>query len=821
MRAWVTAKLRGGPRRPLAGAALAAVVGIVLAENWRTHGIHTLADAFQAQRLALGAFVLLVAAWGWRRRAAWCWAAVAAGYATLHLFASAPVPAMTLARVLAAPPPVLGPVSGALVSRSHVLRGVGIVTDVPRLVPPPPDLPGRPASTTWRFTLRLTDATVDNLRWPCHAAVSATWRDAPAALASGDRLEITALAENVAPPRNPGEFDRAARLRREGIFSEIRLTGIADGRRLPPAPGLARWFSSAPLHRLAGWVHGWMERTLRRDLADAPEVSAVVTTALLGLSNPPGLGDLEPAFQRTGTLHYFAVDGLKLGLVAYLLLQALKFSGLPRPWPGVLVLPLLLGYAFATGLSAASLRAVSVAVVLVVGELADRPISPLNSLGAAAAGVLLLNPPSLFDLGFQLTFSVMLAILLLVGPLNRRLQRLGAPDPFLPPLLFSRTFRAWESLRRRTGELVAVSAASWVGSLPVMLLVFHLFSAVSLAANVLTFPLAFAVLALGVLSLTAAAFSSLVSVWFNNANWLAAKGFLGLVRAFDAVPGGSFAVPSPANWHWPAPAAELVVYDFERGRAISLHAGRAEWLFDTARPGEFSGGILPALRARAVSGLNGGLLLTQNDADHLAAARAAVTELHPARIVESSLPAFSPLLRDFHTFLRHQGRDETFLHRGDLLPLGNGAQAAVLYPPGDLSGKFRTAADRALALRIDAAGWRILLLDEGNGAAAHWLLAHENSAALAGAILVTSAPVAPELLAAVHPRLLVLRPTVVKEATDRPVSPPPVAPAALPVSLPTLDQRESGAVTLLLYPDHLQATGYVDGRSVTLPAAVP
>ena len=815
MFAWLRAKLRRGPRCPFVAVALAAVTGIALAEVWRSRGVHSLGEAASAQRFAAGAFLGLAAVWAWRRRAGWGWAAVTAGYATLHLFASAPVPAMTLARVLAVPLPITT-ASGQPPPANHVLHGIGTVADVPRLVPPPPDLPGRPAGITWRFTLQLTDATVDNLRWPCRAAVAATWRNAPAALSPGDRLEVTALAENVAPPRNPGEFDRAARLRRDGIFSELRLTGIADGRPLFPAPGLIGWFSPAPLHRLAGHVHGWMERTLQRDLADAPEVSAVVSTALLGLSNPPGLGDLEPAFQRTGTLHYFAVDGLKLGLVAFLLIQTLQ-SFVSRPWPGILALPLLVGYAFATGLSVASLRAVSVAAVVVVGELMDRPTRPLNSLGAVAAGVLWLNPPSLFDLSFQLTFSVMLAILLLVRPLTYHLQRLGAPDPFLPPLLFSKAFRAWEWLRRHTGALVALSVSSWVGSLPIMLLTFHLFSPVSLLANVVTFPLAFAVLALGVLSLSLAGFSTVVSVWFNNANWLAAKCFLGLVRLFDAIPGGSLAVPSPANWHWPAPAAELTVYDFERGRAASLRTGHAEWLLDTARPGEFSGGVLPALRARAVSRLGGGLLLTQNDADHLAAARAAVTGLHPARIVESALPAFSPLLRDFRKFLGEQPRAEVFLKRGDTLPLADGSSAAILYPPGDLSGKFRTAADRALALRIDTAGWRILLLNEGDGAAAHWLLTHERLEPLASTVLITSAPVTPELLAAVHPRLLLLRPAIVKEATDdKPAAGPPIAAPPLPKDLPTFNQRASGAVTLLLYPDRLEASGFVDGRTLTI-----
>ena len=808
--------LRRGPRRPLAAVALAAVLGIVAAEGVRGRCIHGPDAAVAAQGWAAGWFVTLAAVCLWRRRAGWCWTAVAAGYATLHLFGTAPVPATTLARVLASPASGIATGIDPAHPGERVLRGVGTVADVPRLVPPPPDLPGRAAGVTWRFNFRLETVEVASRRWPCHATVTAVWRDAPRLLAPGDRLEIAALAGNVAPPRNPGEFDRAARLRREGIRSEVRITGVADGRILPPPPGVGGWFSPAPFRRVAGRVHGWMERILRLDLVDDPEVSAVVSTALLGLSNPPGLGELEPAFQRTGTLHYFAVDGLKLGLVAFLLLQGMATLGIRRPWPGLLVLPLLIGYAFATGLSAASLRAVVVAAVVVVGEWVDRPTQGFNSLGAAAAGVLLCNTQQLFDLGFQLTFSVMLAILWLVRPLSRFLQRVGAPDPFVPPLLFSGWFRAWEWLRRRAGELVAVSVAAWVGSLPLMLGVFHLFSLVSLLANVVTFPFAFAVLALGVLALAGAGISATLAAWFNNANWLAAKAFLGLVRCFDAIPGGSFAVPSPAEWRWPVPAAELVVFDFERGRAASLRAGRSEWLIDTGRPSEYAVGVLPGLRAQAVTRLDGGLLLTQSDADHLAAARSAVTDLRPARIVESALSSFSPLQRDFRRFLAEQRRTETLLRGGDVLPLGDRASATVLYPPEDLSGKFRTAADRALALRIDAAGWRTLLLNEGDGAAARWLVAHASRETLAGEVLITSGPVSPELLAAVRPRLLVLRPPIVKEAADGRPAVLPEAVFLLPANLPVFTQRGSGAVTVLVYSDHLEARGFLDGRRVTL-----
>ncbi len=816
MRAWLTAKLRGGLRCPLAGVALAAMLGIGLAEGWRVRCIPGPDAAAAAQWIALAVFLLLAGTWTRRRRVGWLWGAVAAGYAALHLFASDPLPAATLAHVLASPVGAVATGNDPSPGPAHVLHATGIVLDVPRLVPPPPGVPGRPpAGPTWHCTLRLDDAEVDGLRWPCHAAVALQWRDAGSALSPGDRLEMTALAQNVLPPRNPGEFDRAAHLRRQGILSAVRVVGVADARILPPPPGVPRLFSPAPFRRFAGRVHGWMERTLRRDLDDDPAAVAIVSTTLLGLSNPPGLGDLENVFQRTGTLHYFAVDGLKLGLVAFLLLRTLIWLGLPRPFPGLLVLPLLLVYAFATGLSVASARAVTLAAVVVGGELVDRPVQPINSLGAAASGVLLFNPQGLFDLSFQLTFSVMFAILLLARPLDERLRRVGAPDPFLPHSQFSRTLRGWEWLRGRICGLTALSVASWLGSLPIMLVTFHLFSPVSLVANVVTFPLAFAVLALGVLSLTVSGFSTPLAVWFNNTNSLAAKSFLFLVRAFDALPGGSFAVASPSNWHWPVPAAALVVYDFDRGRAASLRAGRAEWLFDAARLSEYSQGILPCLRARAVEGLDGGLLLTQGDADHLAAARLAVTDLHPARIVESAVSNRSPLRRDFHQFLVVGRHPEILCHSGDLIPLGEGSQARVLYPPDDLSGRFRAAADRALVLQIEASGWRILMLTEGSGAAAQWLTSHASSSTLPSAVLVTSGPIAPDLLAAVRPRLVVVRPPIIKETTiGKPAPPSDTAP--IPATIPTLNQRDTGAVTLLIYPDHLQATGCMDGRQVLL-----
>ncbi len=775
-------------------------------------------DGATAAGVAISSFATLTTLW-WtchrRQRfsqaATLFWAAVATAYAALHLLGSDPVAAGVLARRLALPVTLAAAADDPDNASAHSLRVTGTVRDLPRRTP------GTGGGSNWRFTAALESAGIDGDRpQPCLAPVAVDWRDGPRVLAIGDRIELIALAANVAPPRNPGEFDEETFLRRQGVLSGLRLRGLADGRLLNGQQTSGRWITLPRLWclRAAQRCHDWMADRLGDDLHDDPEASAVIATALLGLRDRPGLGPLEPVFQRTGTLHYFAIDGLKLGLVSLLLLRALVFLGVPRPWPGVLVLPLLLGYALATGLGSASARAVLVAAALLGGEAVDRPVRPVNSLGAAAAALLLFDTQQLFELGFQLTFLVVLTLLTCARPLQEWLTRFGAPDPFLPVDLFSGARKIWEWLRKGTCALVAVSIAAWLGSLPLMLLDFHFVSLLSPLANVAVFPLAFAVLALGVLSLAGSVLWHGLGVWFNNANWLLAKALLVLVRAFDAVPGSSFSVAAPEHWHWRPPAAELVVLDLGRARAACLHAGQADWLIDAARPFEYTHGVLPCLRARAVDCLDG-LLLTQGDADHLAAARLALTDFLPARVIDPALGTNSSAFRDFLRDLAARSRPEISCGRGDKVLFSPGVEAEVLYPPDDLPGRVRAAADRALALQIHAAGWRVLLLPEGRGAAGAWLLAHEPPGALASEVLITAGPAIPaDLLAAVQPRLVLLRPPVARESKrERGAFTAPEA--ALPTAT-TLRQTESGAVALRLYPDRIEAQGFVDGRRVAL-----
>ena len=797
------------PRRPLAGVAVAAIAGILLGEAiWLRLGGDRQADLGEAPLgLALGMFLGAVLLFCCRPRAWLCWTIVSGGFATLHLWQLAAPPGLVLARVLSPP-------AGQPAPPLQPFQAVGSVVDEPRgsaktFAPGLAPAAAAAVTTDWRFTFQLESIRVAGYQWPCHARVAAFWKNAASKPLIGERLSAVGTAGNLAGPRDPGQFDDAAYLRRRGICSELTMNGIAD---VLPASDAAHFWQQPVLGPLTERVHDGIDATLRLDLQDEPDVSRLVTTVLLGLRDSPGLGDLEPLFQRTGTLHFFAIDGLKIGFLGWLLLAALTSAGLPRHWARALCLVLLLGYTLAAGIGPATVRAVAVAAVLLGGEWLDRPARAGNSLGAAAAALLLFDTNQLFTLGFQLSFLVVLAILTLARPLRDWLWRCGAPDPFLPRLLFSRWLRARESVRRAVVDLTSLSVAAWAGSLPLTLLAFHLVSPVSIFANVAVFPLAAAMFGLAVFAVGGGIVWQTWAVWMNNANWLVAKALLGGLRLFDAVPGGSFPVAAPGFWHWPAPLAEITVLDLGPGRAIAVRAHGVGWLIDTGRAGDYRNLVQPFLQACGIDRL-AGLCLTTGDNAHLGGAPSALADLKPARVVFSNGPGRSPGIQAVRSLLEREHRPALPPVSGVSVALTPRVSLRVLYPPADAATS--PAAGRAAIVRLDAGGWRILLLGDSGPEAQRWLLAHFSPADLRSDVVVVGQPAAArgtggsseegKFLGEVRPWMLVREAAQEGGAAPRDEG-----------SWMTVSQTQTGAVTLLAYPGRLEASEFVTGKRTVL-----
>ena len=121
---------------------------------------------------------------------------------------------------------------------------------------------------------------------------------------------------------------------------------------------------------------------------------------------------------RAGTYHIFAVDGLRIGLLAGICLGLLRLLQIPRALCGAVVLPVLWFYVGLTGWPASAVRATIMASVVIAGWALRRPGDLINSLCAAALIILMWQPEQLFQPGFQLSFLVVACIALIVPPVQ-------------------------------------------------------------------------------------------------------------------------------------------------------------------------------------------------------------------------------------------------------------------------------------------------------------------------------------------------------------------------------------------------------------------
>jgi ComEC/Rec2-related protein len=419
----------------------------------------------------------------------------------------------------------------------------------------------------------------------------------------GDRVRFDAVPNRPSPLRNPGGFDARQWLERDGIYNEFYVD--------PSEPGMI--LSRGHGNILMAWAikaRRQMEEILSIGLEGAPMELSAIKGITLGITDHDPEGFTE-GFRFTGTMHLFAVSGLHVGMLAFMIWFALKAIRLPRAWAVWVMIPMLFFYVAITGLKAGSLRSASMVSLLLCGSLLYRRSPLLNTLAAAALIQLAINPDALFSPGWQFSYSVVGAILVLAPLMEARLLVLHAPDPFIPPKLLSEWERKGFSIWKHLSGLIAVSTAAWCGSLLPTIVYFHLVSFSAIGANLLAVPLAFAVLALGALSLVSAGFSPWVAGAFNNCNWLAAKLLLLVVQSSALLPYSHWFVGSPG-----ASYPVITLLDLRGAECAVVESDGQFSMMNTGRKREAERDILPFLQSRGVNSIEG-IVISLGNAENL------------------------------------------------------------------------------------------------------------------------------------------------------------------------------------------------------------
>lgn len=190
--------------------------------------------------------------------------------------------------------------------------------------------------------------------------------------------------------------------------------------------------------------------------------------------------DIRQTFAATGASHILSISGLHFSIIYGILYFLFSFFGnhkKARILRQAIILPLLWFFVFLTGMGPSVIRATVMISLWGFGNAFLYKPFTVNTVGVAAFFMLLYNPFNLYDVGFQLSFSAVMAILLI--------------NPHLVKLYESRN-----PVIQYIWELSSVSTSAQLGTAPLSMYYFHQFPLLFLVTNLFAIPMTAIILCL-------------------------------------------------------------------------------------------------------------------------------------------------------------------------------------------------------------------------------------------------------------------------------------------------------------------------------------
>ena len=410
----------------------------------------------------------------------------------------------------------------------------------------------------------------------------------------GERLRFPV---KLYPPhnfRNPGAFDYAGYLAENGIVA----LGSTKAETVELLPGFAGNRAELWRTRLR---HSLIERI---HLLWKPDEAPLLDAMLIGENSFLGRETLTN-FQRTGTYHVLVISGLKVAILALVTFWLLRKMRVSDAAASVVTVLLTVAYALLTDVGAPVWRATLMLAFYLGVRLLYRRKSVLNTIGAAALLLLLVDPAALLGASFQLSF---LCVLVIAGigtpllerttqPLARALRNLDSISydaALSPPLAqvrldlrmiagrLQRFFGKRIPLVVLSGaarllllgsEFLVISTVLQAGFALPMAYYFHRATLVSLPANVLAVPLTEIIMIAAIVAVTASYASLALAKVPAVIAGVALQAMNGSVRWFGGLRIADTRVPTPQL---------IVMLLGGSALVLAMVLSRRRWLFVAA-----------------------------------------------------------------------------------------------------------------------------------------------------------------------------------------------------------------------------------------------
>ena len=245
----------------------------------------------------------------------------------------------------------------------------------------------------------------------------------------GKHITLTGVLQEPQGKRNPGGFDYKAYLARQNIVGIIDAKGllrIGEQGGLPPL----RWIETLRIRTEHIIDLIYTDHKTETHLFEPTLHAQLLKGILLGKRTDIPSETLD-IFRNSGTFHVLAVSGLHVGFVAMFCYIGFSIFRCPQKIRCLLTIIAILIYACLIGFRPSVFRASLMAILFLFATLIDRDTDLFNLLAFAALILLLLNPQQLWDVGFQLSFVAVAAIVYFVPKMEKPLRRFWEPADLL------------------------------------------------------------------------------------------------------------------------------------------------------------------------------------------------------------------------------------------------------------------------------------------------------------------------------------------------------------------------------------------------------
>ena len=288
-------------------------------------------------------------------------------------------------------------------------------------------------------------------------------------LQTSDQLQVIGEFQEIAPPKLPWLFNQKKQMLSIGITHKLQVSKVISTTEL----------DEPPIQFLPQIIQSRLQQKITSAIPDSA-AAAILSALLLGETSLLSK-DITADYSVAGVVHILAVSGMHVALIYELILFILKLAfRKKRKWlTFFLAMSLLWGYGAITGFSASVVRACCMFSFFVLSDCFLLSRNTGNTIAGSTLLILYFQPFLIFNLGFLLSLSAVLGIVV-IHPL---IMRVCYTENRIGYYLISST---------------SITLSATLTTLPITLYIFHSFPTYFIIANLILVPWSTLIMYLGI-----------------------------------------------------------------------------------------------------------------------------------------------------------------------------------------------------------------------------------------------------------------------------------------------------------------------------------